>query len=99
MNPFGGEVITSFASSIADDVDAADISARAAFESAVRYDPYLCERKTVLARFADLVDEHVEVFTTMAALGAGNPITECRDIDVPETASSSHWRGDAQYKP
>ncbi|MEM1149830.1 MAG: aldehyde dehydrogenase [Pseudomonadota bacterium] len=97
-NPFDGAVIATLPSCDAADVDRAVASARAAFEGGAWSGLHPSERKAVLAKLADLVMENAEELAAMEALDAGKPITDCRDIDVPETANCIRWHGEAQDK-
>ncbi|WP_187431629.1 NADP/NAD-dependent aldehyde dehydrogenase PuuC [Roseobacter fucihabitans] len=97
-NPFNGDTIARLPSCDASDVDAAVASARAAFKSGVWSGLHPTERKVVLCKLADLIMENVDELATMEALDAGKPITDCREIDVPETANCIRWHGEAQDK-
>ncbi|MGF1447509.1 MAG: aldehyde dehydrogenase [Pikeienuella sp.] len=97
-NPFNGEVIATLPSCDATDVDRAVASARAAFESGVWSGLHPSARKAVLGKLADLIMAHVEELAAMEALDAGKPITDCLEIDVPETATCIRWHGEAQDK-
>lgn len=97
-NPFNGNVIASLPSCDASDVDAAVTSARAAFKSGIWSGLHPGERKRVLCKLADLIMEHADELATMEALDAGKPITDCKGIDVPETANCIRWHGEAQDK-
>lgn len=96
--PYTGEVIADVPACTAADVDAAVASARKAFEAGTWSDINPAERKAVLARLADLIMENVEELAVMEALDAGKPITDCLEIDVPETANCIRWHGEAQDK-
>lgn len=97
-NPFNGQVIASLPSCDAADVDAAVASARAAFKSGIWSGLHPSERKVVLGKLADLIMENVEELAVMEALDAGKPITDCKEIDVPETANCIRWHEEAQDK-
>lgn len=97
-NPFNGKVIAQLPACDTADVDVAVASARAAFESGVWSDLHPSERKVVLSRLADLIMENVEELGVMEALDAGKPVSDCIDIDVPETANCIRWHGEAQDK-
>ncbi|MCK0096735.1 aldehyde dehydrogenase [Yoonia sp. F2084L] len=97
-NPYNGDVIASLPACDSADVDAAVASSKAAFESGVWSDLHPSERKVVLGRLADLIMENVEELAVMEALDAGKPVTDCLEIDVPETANCIRWHGEAQDK-
>ena len=97
-NPFNGKVIAQLPACDTSDVDAAVASARAAFESGVWSDIHPSERKIILSKLAGLIMENIEELAVMEALDAGKPITDCLEIDVPETANCIRWHGEAQDK-
>lgn len=97
-NPFNGKVIAQLPACDGSDVEVAVASARAAFESGVWSDIHPSERKIVLSKLADLIMENIEELAVMEALDAGKPITDCLEIDVPETANCIRWHGEAQDK-
>ena len=97
-NPFDGSVLGTVPACDSADVDIAVASARAAFESGVWSDQHPSARKAVLAKLADLIEADLEELAVMEALDAGKPITDCLEIDVPETASCIRWHGEAQDK-
>ncbi len=97
-NPFNGDVIAELPSCDVADVDRAVQSARAAFESGSWSGLHPTERKAVLSKLADLIMDNADELAVMEALDAGKPITDCRDIDIPETASCIRWHGEAQDK-
>ncbi|MEM9139694.1 MAG: aldehyde dehydrogenase [Pseudomonadota bacterium] len=97
-NPYNGALLATLPACGAADVDAAVASARAAFEAGTWYGLHPSERKAVLAKLADLMLEHAEELSVMEALDAGKPITDCIEIDIPETASCIRWHGEAQDK-
>jgi gamma-glutamyl-gamma-aminobutyraldehyde dehydrogenase len=97
-NPFNGKVIARLPACDTSDVDVAVTSARAAFKSGVWSDIHPSERKIVLSKLADLIMENLKELAVMEALDAGKPITDCLEIDVPETANCIRWHGEAQDK-
>ncbi|MEO0328138.1 MAG: aldehyde dehydrogenase [Pseudomonadota bacterium] len=98
VNPFDGSVIAELPSCGSADVDEAVASARKTFEAGTWSDLHPSERKAVLSRFADIILENVEELAHMEALDAGKPVSDCLEIDVPETASCIRWHGEAQDK-
>ncbi len=80
------------------DVDAAVASARAAFKSGVWSDLHPTARKAVLVKLAALIEDNLTELAVMEVIDAGKPITDCLEIDVPETASCIRWHAEAQDK-
>jgi gamma-glutamyl-gamma-aminobutyraldehyde dehydrogenase len=97
-NPYDGVVIGTVPASTTVDVDTAVASGRAAFESGVWSDMHPSDRKTILSRFSDIIMENLQELAVLEALDSGKPITDCLEIDVPETATCIRWHGEAQDK-
>lgn len=97
-NPATGQQLAEVAAGDAVDVDAAVRAARLAFESGSWSRRSPAERKAVLLRFADLVDQNLEELAQLDALEAGKPITDCVDVDLPETVKTIRWFAEAADK-
>ena len=52
----------------------------------------------MLLRFADLIDANLEELGQLESLDAGKPITDCRDVDIPDTARTFRWYAEALDK-
>ncbi|NKQ57714.1 aldehyde dehydrogenase [Amycolatopsis sp. K13G38] len=91
VNPATGEVIAAVAACGQSDVDAAVASARDAFDSGIWSRATPAERKAVLLRFADLLDEHIDELAMLDSIDAGKPITDCRTLDVPDAIGTIRW--------
>ena len=98
INPASGKVLAQLPASDATDVDKAVASARAAFEAGSWSGLHPSERKVVLGRLADLIMDNLVELAVMETIDAGKPVTDCLEIDVPETASCIRWHGEAQDK-
>ena len=97
-NPYTGDLIATLPACEAADVDAAVAAARRAFESGGWADLHPSDRKAVLCRLADLIMAHRQELAVMESLDAGKPVTDCLDLDIPETAKAIRWHGEAQDK-
>ncbi|QFT81987.1 Aldehyde dehydrogenase PuuC [Roseovarius sp. THAF27] len=97
-NPATGEVLAELPLCDDADVDIAVAAARAAFRSGVWSCLHPSERKDVLIRFAGLIEDNLTELAVIEALDAGKPITDCLEIDVPETARCIRWHAEAQDK-
>ena len=77
------------------DVNAAVAAARKAFDSGAwsRTDP--ADRKRVLFRLSDLIEEHRAEFALLDTLDMGKPISDSLTADVPEAVSLFRWYGEA----
>lgn len=98
LNPATGEVLAKVPAAGAADVDLAVQSARTAFDGGSWSELHPSERKAVLQKLADLIDENTTELGVMEALDAGKPITDCVKIDIPETANCIRWHAEAQDK-
>jgi gamma-glutamyl-gamma-aminobutyraldehyde dehydrogenase len=94
-NPATGREITRVAAGGAADVDAAVRAARRAFDDGRWSRLAPADRKKVLLRFADGIEARSEELATLDALEAGKPITDCRDIDLPDTVRTFRWYAEA----
>lgn len=94
-NPATGEVLAHIAACDEADVNIAVAKARAAFERGDwRYvDP--AERKTILLKLADLIEQHTEQLALLESLDSGKPLGECLAVDVPETVHVLRWHAEA----
>lgn len=93
LNPATGQDLAQIARTDHHDVDTAVRTARAAFEGGSWRQP--AERKRVILAFADLIERHCEELALLDCLEAGKPITDCREIDVPETVATFRWYAEA----
>ncbi|GLC97990.1 aldehyde dehydrogenase [Cupriavidus sp. TA19] len=93
-NPATGEVLTEISACDARDVDIAVAKAKAAFEDGRWHRRSPGERKSVLLRFADLLEAHAHELAVMESLDSGKPIRECQNTDVPETIHTIRWHAE-----
>ncbi|MCH9738670.1 MAG: aldehyde dehydrogenase family protein, partial [Actinomycetia bacterium] len=91
LAPAIGQVITRIAACAEGDVDRAVASARAAFESGVWSKKSPAERKVILMKLADLIEENAEELAVTESIDAGKPITECRTFDIPDVVNTMRW--------
>jgi gamma-glutamyl-gamma-aminobutyraldehyde dehydrogenase len=97
-NPATGEVITNVSAGDATDIDAAVHAARRSFEDGRWSRLAPADRKKLLLRFADLIETNTNELATLDALEAGKPITDTRDVDLPETVKTLRWYAEAADK-
>ncbi|MEC9481905.1 MAG: aldehyde dehydrogenase [Halomonas sp.] len=98
LNPATGEVLTTVAACDEKDVDLAVQAARRAFEAGVWSGLSPAERKGIMIRFADLIEENCLELAVLEALEAGKPISECFNVDIPDTANTIRWHAEAADK-
>ncbi|WP_460928529.1 aldehyde dehydrogenase [Pseudomonas sp. MC6] len=93
-NPATDQVLTEIAACNADDVDAAVAAAKEAFDDARWHSLAPSARKSVLLRFAQLLEDHAHELAVLESLDSGKPIRECQNIDVPETIHTLRWHAE-----
>ena len=98
LNPATGQELAQIAEGDAADVDAAVAAARRAFDEGPwpRLSP--AERKVHLQRFATQIEAHADELARLEVLEAGKPITDCLEIDIPETVNTIRWHAEATDK-
>jgi len=94
-NPATGRPLAEVASGDAVDIDVAVRAARRAFEDGRWSRQAPADRKAVLLRFADLLEANLEELAMLDSLEAGKPITDCREVDVPDTIRTYRWFAEA----
>ena len=97
-NPATGQQLAEIAAGDIQDIDIAVRAARRAFDAGVWSKRSPTERKQVLLRFAGLLEANLEELAQLEALDAGKPITDCREVDIPETVRTFRWYAEALDK-
>ncbi len=97
-NPATGQVITSVAAGGAEDIDRAVKAARHSFEDGRWSRMAPADRKKVLLRFAALIEANTEELATLDSIEGGKPITDTREVDLPETVKTFTWYAEAADK-
>ena len=98
LNPSTGKALADIARCDAKDIDRAVVAARDAFESGVWSKAAPAQRKAVLLRLAQLIDENADELALLEALEAGKPISECMGLDIPESAACIRWHAEVTDK-
>ncbi|SUA57112.1 Aldehyde dehydrogenase PuuC [Oligella ureolytica] len=93
-NPATGQVLADITACDAQDVDLAVAKAKAAFEDGRWRGLAPSERKVILLRFADLLEQHAHELAVMESLDSGKPIRECQNTDIPETINTIRWHAE-----
>jgi len=93
-NPANGETLAHVASGKAADVDRAVAAARQAFDAGSWSRVRPSERKRVLLRFADLLEANSDELALLDSLEAGKPISDCVNIDLPDTVLTFRWHAE-----
>lgn len=93
--PATGKVLATVACCGPADVDLATTAARRAFESGIWRDMPPARRKTVLQRFADLIEENAQELAYLDAVDAGKTLTDCEEGDLPGVIETVRWYAEA----
>lgn len=98
ISPVDGRVLTQVARCGATDIDAAVAAARAAFEDRRWSGMAPAQRKRVMIRFADLLQQHGDELAMTETLDMGKPVKYARSVDVNSAANCIRWYGEAVDK-
>ena len=95
ISPIDGRRLAAVAACDAPDIDDAVAAARAAFERGDWADRAPAERKRVLLRFAELVEQASEELALLETLDVGKPIRDSINVDVAATVRCLRWYAEA----
>jgi len=95
MNPANGKKVAEVAYCDANDADQAVKIARATFDSGVWAGMAPADRKMVLVRWAELIENHADEIALLETLDVGKPIADTLNIDVSATVRTIRWSGEA----
>ena len=95
LSPIDGRLLGQVARCDSADVDAAVIAARAAFDERRWAGKSPAQRKRVLIKFADLVQQNGPELSLLETLDMGKPIKYSQSVDVGATANCLRWYGEA----
>jgi gamma-glutamyl-gamma-aminobutyraldehyde dehydrogenase len=98
INPATGEVLANIASCDKADVDLAVEKAREAFEDGRWSKMHPSERKEVIAKLCELIQENSHELAVLESLDSGKPITDCEQIDIPEIIHTFSWHAELMDK-
>jgi len=95
MSPGDGRKLADVANCGIEDADQAVKDARATFEGGVWASMAPAERKMVLVRWAELIEQHADEIALLECLDVGKPIADTTGVDVPAAARTIRWSGEA----
>ena len=95
LNPGNGKELAQVAYCGIEDAELAIASARAAFASGVWSAMAPSDRKMVMVRWAELIEQHREELALLECLDVGKPISNTLDIDVSAAVRTIRWSGEA----
>jgi gamma-glutamyl-gamma-aminobutyraldehyde dehydrogenase len=94
VNPATGETLTEIAACSSEDVDYAVGKAKEAFEDGRWRLLPPGERKVVLLKFAKLLEDNRHELAVLESLDSGKPVSECQQVDVPDTIHTLRWHAE-----
>lgn len=95
VNPANGKPLAEVAACSAEDVNAAVVAAREAFNDGRWSKQHPAARKRTLLKLAAMIEEHAEELAVMESLDSGKTIFDCVTVDVPETINTLKWHAKA----
>jgi gamma-glutamyl-gamma-aminobutyraldehyde dehydrogenase len=93
-NPATGEQLAEIAACDTRDVDVAVAAAKEAFEDGRWHKLSPGARKQVLLRFAQLLEDNAHELAVLESLDSGKPVSECQNVDVPDTIHTLRWHAE-----
>jgi acyl-CoA reductase-like NAD-dependent aldehyde dehydrogenase len=95
VNPANGRELAQVALCGSEDADLAVRGARATFESGAWSKMAPMDRKMVLVRWAELIEQHADDLALLETLDVGKPISDTVNVDVPSAVRTIRWSGEA----
>ncbi|MEO8747799.1 MAG: aldehyde dehydrogenase family protein, partial [Rhodanobacter sp.] len=96
--PIDNSVIGTLGAGGKAEVDAAVAAARACFEAGTWRQKSPAERKAIMLKWCDVLQEHAEELAALDCIDAGKPIDECENTDIPATIDTLRWYAEAADK-
>jgi acyl-CoA reductase-like NAD-dependent aldehyde dehydrogenase len=91
FSPTLNRKITEIASGSSSDVDAAVKSAKRAFDSGIWRDMNPRDKKAIMLRWAELLNEHRNELALLETLDVGKPISDSLSVDTKNSARVIQW--------
>lgn len=95
INPATDQKLTDIAQASAKDVDDAVFYARQAFNDGRWRLQSPMQRKTVLLKFAQLIEDHADELALLETLDVGKPICDSLNVDLPSVIRCARWYAEA----
>ncbi len=93
-NPATGKQLAEVAACDVQDVDVAVAAAKRVFEDGSWAKLQPGERKHILLKFAQLLEDNAHELAVLESLDSGKPVSECQNVDVPETIHTIRWHAE-----
>ena len=94
-NPATGQALAEVANCAPADADEAVRIARETFWQGTWAGMPAAERKMVLVRWAELIEQHADELALLETLDVGKPIADTVNVDVPSSVRTIRWTGEA----
>jgi 4-(gamma-glutamylamino)butanal dehydrogenase len=94
INPATGDVLAQVAACGTADVDVAVHAARTAFDDGRWSKLHPSDRKLVLLKFAQLLEDNLVELAVLESLDSGKPVVECLGVDLPESIKTIRWHAE-----
>ena len=98
LSPIDGRRLATVVACEEADIAAAVASARAAFDRGDWAGQAPADRKRILLRWAELIEQHADELALLETLDTGKPIRDSLSVDVPSTARCLRWYAEAVDK-
>lgn len=95
ISPADGSKLADVANCGIEDAERAVQIARATFESGAWSAMAPADRKMVLVRWAELIEDHADEIALLECLDVGKPIADTTAVDVPSAVRTIRWSGEA----
>ncbi len=95
LGPADGRKLAEVASCGIEDADHAVGVARAAFESGIWSKMAPADRKMLMVRWAELIENNADEIALLECLDVGKPIADTTAVDVPSAVRTIRWSGEA----
>ena len=94
-NPASGDVLCSINMAAEGDVDMAVAKAREVFDKGDWAKAHPATRKQVLIKLAKLMQRNRHELAVIESMDSGKPISDCAQIDIPESINTLLWHAEA----
>ena len=85
-SPSDGHLICNVASGDSEDINRAVASAKKAFDSGIWSEMNPRDKKAIMLRWAQLLNENREELALLEAIDTGRPISDAMSVDAPNSA-------------
>ncbi|MEP5568459.1 MAG: aldehyde dehydrogenase [Halioglobus sp.] len=95
INPANSQALAEVANCGIEDANKAVKISRASFENGVWSSMAAADRKMILVRWAQLIEQHADELALLETLDVGKPIADTVNVDVPSSVRTIRWTGEA----